>query len=857
MADEVIIKGIGNNEGQFPDWATEKTLKDLLKVASKEDKYAQAMLRHLAAISSGTKTNSSEYKQLIKEMRETRKKDEAERKKARDDTRKQQDSNDKQLKQSFSMTKLLTGMVTEVSGLRQDMEDFEKSRSKDFKRLENVLKDSGMDAGAVDNLMGMLSKGAGKLNVVAQAAGAAFAAIGAVEGGAQLLFSAIDERFNLATELRQRGVFSAFEDVNTNLQSFAEEVMNNTFSLEQSAEMVRNFSQSVGVYGVHNAMRFTEALRDEGQYIERYGANFNQLINLTGEFLDVQKSLRALDTLDDANRVRRMDEFMDTIALTSNVLKVGMEDAAAIIKDTLEGTDMKALLATVGRDLTEDQKTNISAIQGIFEQRGAGQFGEMISLLSMAGEGAFATQEFSNFAGALGIQNVGILEDIAGQFRASGFDQQAMGEILARELPRLQDSLNQAGINELALTDQDTRQMIAQIVNANAGDFLGAGNIDANRAPPEDAAVAMFGEARRMQDMLMENILTRVVTNMDDLATTMSGQTVAVSQLNTAIQNTFAGIAPGAASLADFVLEGRELVLSGATTTLNGVNNLLGFEAEDGTLPESFGVMQDAANKQLMAARSFERSVKASISGEYSDMIDPELAVRMQSNLNQIGGYSTVDPNNLPDDVLRQVEERAIRRRFGRGRIDGLARGSDEYNRLLQVAKDDNEFTRAKEDVLSQLQSNGKFNGRGAEEELRNDLRDLFLMNEMSMGAMSPEAIKEFLEREKVFTTDVTPEMFYSALNSVVGASTNIVSPDRMQYLVEQLFGETGESAYGKTMDSSYFGFSTKAGWEEEGREGTLNAEKALQEMQTQNTLLRNILTQMERTARNTNAMNE
>ena len=85
----------------------------------------------------------------------------------------------------------------------------------------------------------------GKLNVVAQAAGAAFAAIGAVEGGAQLLFSAIDERFNLATELRQRGVFSAFEDVNTNVQSFAEEVMNNTFSLEQSAEMVRNFSQSV------------------------------------------------------------------------------------------------------------------------------------------------------------------------------------------------------------------------------------------------------------------------------------------------------------------------------------------------------------------------------------------------------------------------------------------------------------------------------------------------------------------------------------------------------------------------------------------------------------------------------------
>ena len=36
MVDEVIIKGIGNNEGQFPDWATEKTLKDLLKVASKK-----------------------------------------------------------------------------------------------------------------------------------------------------------------------------------------------------------------------------------------------------------------------------------------------------------------------------------------------------------------------------------------------------------------------------------------------------------------------------------------------------------------------------------------------------------------------------------------------------------------------------------------------------------------------------------------------------------------------------------------------------------------------------------------------------------------------------------------------------
>ena len=92
-------------------------------------------------------------------------------------------------------------------------------------------------------------------------------------------------------------------------------------------------------------------------------------------------------------------------------------------------------------------------------------------------------------------------------------------------------------------------------MNALSGDFLGAGNIGANRAPIEDAAVAMFGEARRMQDMLMENILTRVVSNMDDLATTMSGQTMAVSQLNTEIQNTFAGVSDPLAALATALLE--------------------------------------------------------------------------------------------------------------------------------------------------------------------------------------------------------------------------------------------------------------------------------------------------------------
>lgn len=866
MAEQIIVDGYTRNAlDSLPDWAQEETQKGLLKAAAAHGKHFDAMVKLLGVTAKGQKISQNKYNTLIKEMSNTKiavDKSNKDNKKASDEQKRRDDT---QAKREMSMSSLLTNMVGHISGLRSDMEDYEKSRNKSNSEFLDALKNAGVSEDT-QNLVGeglsKLTKLGGKLNVASAALGGAIAAIGAAEAGIQMMFSAIDERFDLAVELRQRGVFAAFDGVKENLQSFSTEVSNNTFSLEQAAEMARNFGDAVGVYGMNNAMEFTKALRDEGQYIEKYGTNFNQLINITGEFLDTQKTLLSLRDLDDNRRLDSMDSFMQNITLTSNVLKVGMEEAASIIKDTLKDDDLTALLNTVMAGASSDQRTSIAAMQAAM---GNTEIAKAVSMLAIDPQAFFMSSEYANLSGDVAFQQaLPIFQDMANQFRDSGFDADAIGNILSGNTDRLNAVLQDDTVAALTIMG-DVRSTVATISRLVQGQMDAAGNEGSLVVDPIDGAVAQNAEAVRVQGLLLEQSLTRVVSKIDDIPTLMGEHATAVANLNAEIQRSIEGISPLAAEIASGMIGIRTGVLDFSAGALATVNDTLGLDKASGTYAPG-EIMDVAANKQLMAARSFERSVRATLTGEYSGEFDPEQATAMARALAQNAGSLTTPMS--AEERQREIERIAVAAspysggHAGRGLQTQLSRDlgreatPEELHDAILAKVSERNLTGAENNLNRRLEDQA-----AVQNELINDLSSLILLNTEDRSAMGPEALGEFLRDEKVLNNNVTPEMLAETLSMVIssGRETGILtSESRIAYLVEQLYGETGESSL-----TGMTGRNSSAKNQERARNGLLNetaAASALLEtnnpqLQRQNDLLSGILTEMARVRANTDGM--
>ena len=341
MAEDVIIRGFGDDR-DFPDFATEKTIKTVEAALKQANVFNSESTKYLAQVALGEKRGQMAMNKLMQSMNNVA----SEIKKgAKDGSDAADSAYQASKKQLGAFTKLLT-LGKDTIKLRKEQFAKELKNDDEIKRLmkQGMAEDSAGLMAGLSSLSGI----AGKL------AAGVVAVAGVVKGANNYLLQQGTDRFNFAQELRQSGLAAGLSESGASLTAFADKVRVNNFTLGEAAEFTQRFSKAVGVTGVNGALDFVNTLAysgdNGGDMMRRFGMEFGEVANVSGEYLESVRALGMLDKMSNNELRLGMDNFMSTVVATSNIMKINMEDAAQMIKDTLKRDDITSLLATMDPD---------------------------------------------------------------------------------------------------------------------------------------------------------------------------------------------------------------------------------------------------------------------------------------------------------------------------------------------------------------------------------------------------------------------------------------------------------------------------------------------------------------------------
>ena len=197
------------------------------------------------------------------------------------------------------------------------------------------------------------------------------------------------ERFNMAQEMRQSGILAGMDAAGAGLIGLSKTISRSNFTFGEAADFTRQFSQAVGVRGVQASMQFANTLAKSGEgnsdMMQRFGMEFSEVAEIAGTYMESVRAIGQLDKLSDNQMRMGMDNFMDTVVSTSNVMKINLQDAANMIADTLKQDRFASQLAL----MEPEMRKNVEAMVGSFGGQGS-VFGEGLATAMAAG----STQDF-------------------------------------------------------------------------------------------------------------------------------------------------------------------------------------------------------------------------------------------------------------------------------------------------------------------------------------------------------------------------------------------------------------------------------------------------------------------------------
>ena len=516
MAEEVIIQGFGNGN-EMPDFATEATLKGLktalsqgLKdvsgsvVAGSAKGLKPADIDKLAnAISKGDTDAVKAFRDLIKTDDKN--------------TKKTSDKLDKQLAELKELKEENKKGNTVAA---QNAQEMQKSMDA-FKGILGELK-TGLEDGSIslseagNSLMDGLSTALGGLSSkVNLAAGAITTIASAINGANQFFMQIGEDRYDLANEIRQSGLATSLTNAQSGLVGFAEMVNKSSFTLGQAAEFASKFSAAVGDAGIERSLQFVEDMAYGGaegaDMMRRFGLEFGGVANVAGQYLDTVRNLGMLDRMSNQQLRGGMEDFMDTVTVTSNVMKVNIQDAAEMIANTLnQRDDLTAMLAT----MPDDMRTQLSAVVGSMGAAGTVVEEALAIRLGSGNDERFRATDFGQeLAGSLfGQDLLPIIDAMASQIEAGG----DLGQIVAGSTTALEELFNtaqQSGRSEEIIYggDQIGIKLIAELSRTlgRREDAASGNQADLNREGLEDDRA--FSDRRTVQQefsLALENMTT-------------------------------------------------------------------------------------------------------------------------------------------------------------------------------------------------------------------------------------------------------------------------------------------------------------------------------------------------------------
>jgi hypothetical protein len=514
MAQEqdVFISGIS---GSIAQWSTEATAGRISATLSKIAGQNSQLINLLNHVAAGTKMSTKEMNEMGNEVRSSNKAAKSGQKAERIEAAKQ--------------GQFWKGLMSKVGmGDNRIVEQLIKNQRATVnasKKIESLVK-SGVDRDLATKYVetqdddGKVTGSNINRKNFTKAAGAVIAFLATIEDATKAGFL---ERANMAAELRQSGLASSLGKMNQGFLQLSRMVSETGFTFGQAAEFTKEFSKTVGVNGVQSTLKFVQSMADAESktgLMQRFSLEFGQVINMSGQYLE---GLRISGQLQgrSAQQLRHgMDSFMSNVQATSNVLKVSMEEAAEIMKNSLGEADR-------GRLLTLPQEMQDSIRAGLqFAGAGEGPIMDLLAARLGAGsdQGFMLTSEFKQMSGSMiGQELIKYVQQVAPTLENQGDQafQSQLANTLPQEVQRIIEMMGQQGTRGLILADDGMATILAQI-NQMAQNMKDAAK-GISGGGTEDRAAMLWTEQQRQATVQAERAMTRLMPafekNIEDLTT--------------------------------------------------------------------------------------------------------------------------------------------------------------------------------------------------------------------------------------------------------------------------------------------------------------------------------------------------
>jgi len=237
----------------------------------------------------------------------------------------------------------------------------------------------------------------------------------------EALNTQFSERVTFTNQMRQSGLLAEMDMAAAGMLKMSQAVSETTFTLGEAAEFVKLFSETVGVKGVKETLNFVNKMAnadDPNGWMQRLGMDFGQIADLSGEYLDTLRMSGQLRDRTDDQLAAGMEDFMDNVMKTSNVLKISMTDAAELMKNALDDRQL-GFLATMGGDKGDTLRATLQSLDVSLKST----FGDALGMrLQLENQQAFTySQEFQELNRTpLGRELLQFIEQAAGVYETKG-----------------------------------------------------------------------------------------------------------------------------------------------------------------------------------------------------------------------------------------------------------------------------------------------------------------------------------------------------------------------------------------------------------------------------------------------------
>ena len=614
----VYITGISST-GDLPDWATEETQQKIISAIhngsgniykatvanANMGANMNALLTQVVMLLKGDKESARKFQSMIQEQTELRKQL-AELNDGIDKIATNTDpgnstttpTSTKPNKTDANIQRELRQMNKyEEMMLRKELASA-KSNTERNHILKDMVKKLDTSNDRLDENKSLLSKlgvtekaaGGGDVvgNVLALATGPEAAAIwkaatiayGATQVPFEMMMQQVKDRFEIATELRQSGLL---EDMGQSFIDVTKSFSDNSMSVVEATQFVREFSKSVGVMGTGAALKFVNQMAHSTDIMKRYGVNFSQVAKISGTYLDTLERTGMLEQISTSERDRGMKSFMSAVEGVSMTLKTSLEQSAKMISEYLSRDDISAMLMTNSTQLSQEVITQIGAMGKM------GPVGEIIAKGAIDPNRFALSPEFQklNNPALSGVRD--IIEQMMSELRSG----KGTDELIAQYGKRMADIIqHDPVVGQLVMMDDDVKSIV------NGVGVLAQTSQDATKdilIPEADQAERRRQEQARKLSVSYDNLAAMALKNLENsgrMTDILNNQSAILSMQLNAVNN-LAKASDQLAGILSFSASANELVMGKSIALLSKASEYL--PAND--LQVAPGNLDEAANQ--------------------------------------------------------------------------------------------------------------------------------------------------------------------------------------------------------------------------------------------------------------------